>query len=753
MKTKSGTLIFAVLISLVIAASTGCNKSGNDGWKPKTGPLMTRWATDVSPGKSWTEYPRPQMSRSNWVNLNGLWDYAVTDTTSGIPTSWSGKILVPYPIESALSGVMQRVYAKDRIWYQRTLKVPAHLRSTRIMLNFEASDWETHVFIDGEEVGMHQGGYDPFSIDITKHVKPGVQHKLTVSVWDPSTEGYQPVGKQFTKPGGIWYTPSSGIWQTVWLEKVPETHITDYQVTPDIDNQKIQVKVFGEDFRGSDRIRIKVYDQKKMIAEEEGDPDDLISVKIDNPHLWSPTDPYLYDMEVRIIRRSSTLDKVTGYFGMRKISIGKDDKGITRILLNNKFVFQNGPLDQGFWPDGLYTPPTDEAMKADLDSLKAMGFNMLRKHVKVEPRRFYYHTDHMGFLVWQDMPSMYYEVPVTADSLPIAKKAQANFEMELAELVKDHFNSPSIIMWVPFNEGWGQYHTEKMVDLVRSFDPSRLVNNASGWTDKGVGDVMDIHHYPDPVAPKLEEKRAIVLGEYGGLGLYVPGHVWQTENWGYEKMQSADALLVKYETFYQEVTRLNEEAGLSACVYTQTTDCETETNGLMTYDRHFVKMGLANVAKAHSGRIAPRLKSGILEFTDTYTAELVSSAEGAEIHFTTDGTVPSKQSGIYSNPVNLTAQTVIKAKSFWADGDTSRTAVFTINKVTPAPAIAVTGTKPGLKVSLYNGNWDKLPDFDKLKPASTGIVPRIDLGFTKATQLFGLVFSGYLELRKPAFIR
>ncbi|TSA33295.1 MAG: beta-galactosidase [Porphyromonadaceae bacterium] len=606
MKTFIIRLISLAIFPLLCCQITGCKKPGSDGWKPKAGPLMTQWSADVAPGKTWTEYPRPQMQRNNWVNLNGLWDYAITDTAAGAPSSWDGKILVPYPIESALSGVMKRVTAHEKIWYQRILKVPAHLRSKRILLNFEAIDWEAHIFMDGEEVDTHQGGYDPFTVDITSHVKPGVQHKLTISVWDPSTEGYQPVGKQFTKPGGIWYTPSSGIWQTVWLEKVPETHITDYQITPDIDKQEVRIKITGQEFYGNDRVQIRIFDKQKQIGFEEGEPDELLSVKLDKMHLWSPEDPYLYDLQIRIIRKSAVVDQVKGYFGMRKISIGKDEKGLTRILLNNKFVFQNGPLDQGFWPDGLYTAPTEEAMKADLDSLKAMGFNMLRKHVKVEPRRYYYYTDHMGFLVWQDMPSMYYEVPVTSDSLAIAKKARRNFEMELTELIKDHYNPPSIIMWVPFNEGWGQYQTERITGLVRSLDSSRLVNNASGWTDKGVGDVNDIHHYPDPTAPPIEEKRAIVLGEFGGLGLYVPGHVWQAENWGYEKMQNADALLQKYENFYQELFRLRDEKGLSACVYTQTTDVETETNGLMTYDRNRVKMGVANVARAHAGKITTK---------------------------------------------------------------------------------------------------------------------------------------------------
>ncbi|MFA6127645.1 MAG: PA14 domain-containing protein [Bacteroidales bacterium] len=746
MKTHLKNFHYFFFCSLLLLPFTQCKNPDHEGWKPQSGPLKTQWSADVAPGKTWTGYPRPQMQRKNWENLNGLWDYAITDSAAGIPVSWDGKILVPYPVESALSGVMKRVSAQDKIWYQRTLDVPAHLRSKRILLNFEAIDWEARIFIDGEEVGMHRGGYDPFTVDITSHVKPGIKHKLTISAWDPTTEGCQPVGKQFTKQGGIWYTPSSGIWQTVWLEKVPETYITDYQITPDIDKQQIQIKVTGEEFFGNDRIEVKIFDKQKQVGIDDGDPDELITVKLDGMHLWTPEDPYLYDLQIRIVRKSSTVDMVKGYFGMRKISIGKDEKGITRILLNNKFVFQNGPLDQGFWPDGLYTAPTEEAMKADLDSLKVMGFNMLRKHVKVEPRRFYYYTDHMGFLVWQDMPSMYYEIPVTTDSLAIAKKAQANFEMELTELIKDHFNPPSIVMWVPFNEGWGQYHTEKITDLVRSLDGSRLVNNPSGWTDKGVGDVNDIHNYPDPKAPPVEANRAIVLGEFGGLGLYVEGHVWQKENWGYEKMQNTDALLQKYENFYQELARLRDIEGLSACVYTQTTDVETETNGLMTYDRYRVKMGITNVAKAHAGKLPPRLKSGILEFTDSFKAELFSTAPGTEIHYTTDGSAPSKDSPIFTTPLNITTNTVLRAKSFWPDGDTSRTAGFNIKKVIAAPAEAVTGGKPGIKVAFYSGNWDKLPDFDKLTPDRKGMVPKMDLGFANTGKLFGLVFDGYLDV-------
>jgi len=605
-------LILPAMAGIVCMFCVSCSqKSQTVNWQPKTGPLMTRWSQEVQPEKTWTEYPRPQMKRNSWKNLNGVWDYAITADNKAIPATWQGTILVPYPIESALSGVMKTLQPGETLWYHRVLKISSKLKSSRILLNFEAVDWSCVVYLDGNVIGTHKGGYDPFSFEITDNIEMGKEHHLVLAVQDPSTDGYQPVGKQTNHPQGIWYTPSSGIWQTVWIETVPKAYIRNYTVVPDIDKGTITVKVDGVGLRSSDNIEIRAFSAGKLAGTETGDGEDTLVLNIDDPKLWSPQDPFLYDLEVRILRRSSVLDQVKGYFGMRKVEIGKDDQGKTRILLNHKFLFQNGPLDQGFWPDGLYTPPTEEAMVYDLEMLKKMGFNMLRKHVKVEPRRFYYHTDKMGFLVWQDMPSMYYgvfDLPAFKDSLEVIK---SNFETELTELVQDHFNSPSIIMWVPFNEGWGQYDTERITAYVKNLDPSRLVNNASGWTDMGVGDVNDIHHYPDPKSPQPEEKRAIVLGEFGGLGLVTPGHMWQEENWGYEKMQDSSALLQKYEDFYREIEKLVKEPGLSAVVYTQTTDVETETNGLMTYDRDRVKMGAENVAKAHTGRIAPRLTTGL----------------------------------------------------------------------------------------------------------------------------------------------
>lgn len=601
--TGQGRLILMALVAGILL--TGCKKPDTSGWERKKSPIMTRWAESVEPGSTWTEYPRPQMRRNNWKNLNGLWDYVITQADSGIPVSWDGKILVPYPVESALSGVMKKITRNERIWYKRTLSIGAKLRNQRVILNFEAVDWETHVYINGKEIGTHRGGYDPFSFDITDYIEPGVRYDLVVSAWDPSDEGYQPIGKQTINPRGIWYTPSSGIWQTVWLEKVSKYHITDYKVVTDIDQSQVDLMVQTNDRRATDDIEVRVFsDSRKLLATGKGKPGEEISLKMDDMRLWSPEDPYLYDLEIRFLHRNTVMDRVRGYFGMRKVSLGKDDRGITRIMLNNRFLFQNGPLDQGFWPDGLYTPPSEEAMAYDLEMLQKMGFNMLRKHVKVEPRRFYYLTDKMGLLVWQDMPSMFYGVAGSSGLQDKLAEARQNFEMELTELVNEHSNHPSIIIWVPFNEGWGQYDAVRIAGYVKTLDPTRLVNHVSGWNDEGAGDIKDIHNYPLPMSPPAEENRAIVLGEFGGLGLMTPGHMWQEENWGYEKMQDVLALLQKYEDFYTEVRKLAMDPGLSAVVYTQTTDVETEANGLMTYDRDRVKMGAQNIANAHKGIIS-----------------------------------------------------------------------------------------------------------------------------------------------------
>lgn len=742
---KSLNLIIAIAFPMVILFS-GCSEQENLSWEIKQAPLMTKWASDVDPQKTWDVYPRPQMKRNNWKNLNGVWEYAISDVEADRPEQMDGTILVPFPIESALSGVMKRVDKDNKIWYKRILKINSRLKSDRILLNFEAVDWHAEVFIDDDKVGEHKGGYDPFSIDITKYIKAGKKHELWVSVWDPTTQGYQPVGKQTQNPGGIFYTPSSGIWQTVWLEKAPSSYIIDYEAITDIDKGEISIRVNGENIRNSDEIEVMILDGNKAIATFEVENDEFATVKIPEPKLWTPDDPFLYDIRISLNRKNGKLDRVKGYFGMRKISIDKDENGITRMMLNNEFVFQNGPLDQGFWPDGLNSPPTEEAMVYDIKVTKEMGFNMLRKHVKVEPRSFYYWTDKLGILVWQDMPGAGNKDPEVEGEIVSGSLETDNFEMELREMINTLRNHPSIIMWVPFNEGWGQYDTERIVEMVKGLDPSRLVNNASGWTDKGVGDVLDIHNYPEPAAPEAEEDRAIVLGEFGGLGLMIEGHMWQAENWGYQKMDNAEQLLSKYEEFYQEVFNLVEDPGLSAVVYTQTTDVETETNGLMTYDRFEVKMGIGNVAKAHAGYLAPRLKTSITKFIDSYVVDLVTPAKGVVIHYTDDGSDPDESSEIFASPFTLNNTTTLKALAHWEDGNKSRISEYKLEKISPRASI-LRNSMPGLNCKYYEGTWDMIPDFSKEKAVRSGISEKIDLNFSRnKTSDFGMVFKGYLNV-------
>lgn len=593
--------IASVILLLVLCLSCTQNKETN--WKITENPILTKWAYDVDPLKPWLEYPRPDMVRNKWINLNGLWDYSVTlkDTK---PEKWDGKILVPYPIESAISGVKKRVSENENLWYKRTFKIPTFWSNKRILLNFEACDWETIVWVDGKEAGKHRGGYDPFSFDITHYLGDQKIHELLVCVWDPTDKGTQPRGKQVSSPRGIWYTPTTGIWQTVWIEPVNESYISSFRTITDADNGNI---TFLTDVinPGINTLVFTVKKDGKTIASVNGKCEQEISVKIDNPLLWSPENPFLYDITIELKNGSKTIDRATSYTGIRKISLGKTVDGFTRMLLNNKFIYQNGPLDQGFWPDGIYTPPTEKAMVYDLQMTKKMGFNMLRKHVKVENRIFYYWCDKLGLMVWQDMPSGDKYITAKEPDIEKSKEAIDQYEFELKRMIETKYNHPSIIMWVPFNEGWGQFETARITQFIADFDPSRLVNSASGWTDRGTGSVNDIHHYPEPVIQPAEEKRAIVLGEFGGLGLPVQGHTWEQKNWGYRNMEDSLQLFIKFEQYYDQVHSFVKENGLSASIYTQTTDVETETNGLMTYDRKINKMGVENIFKVNSKTITP----------------------------------------------------------------------------------------------------------------------------------------------------
>jgi beta-galactosidase/beta-glucuronidase len=574
---------------LIVAAvfTTFTALAVDDEFHAAIGPLKTRWAKDVSPRNVWPEYPRPQMTRKDWLNLNGVWEYTIIETNVPAPSSYQGRILVPFPVESALSGVMRRLDEKHHLVYRRAFKVPRGWHGQHVLLHFGAVDWETKVFINGAEVGNHRGGYDPFTFDITSALKPGSAQEIVVDVFDPTDKGGQPRGKQVSKPEGIVYTPTSGIWQTAWLEPVPEDRIDNIIILPDVDGNALHVMVDGGSVQ--DEIEAIAFDHGREVGRVTGPPLADLTIPIPHPKLWSPANPFLYDLTIHLRHGRKRLDSVGSYFGMRKMSLGKDAKGITRPMLNNQPIFQIGPLDQGFWPDGIYTAPTDAAMRYDIEMTKKLGFNMTRKHVKVEPDRWYYYCDKLGLLVWQDMPS--------GNNKTEADKQE--FEQELRHLIAAHRNHPCIVMWVVFNEGWGQFDTERLTSLVKEIDPSRLVDDATGWTDKKAGDVIDIHKYPGPESPEPETNRAAVLGEFGGLGLAVDGHTWTKKTWGYKGMASRKALTESYVNLLNKVFELKESSGLTAAVYTQITDVETECNGLMTYDREILKPDLEAVAAAN----------------------------------------------------------------------------------------------------------------------------------------------------------
>ena len=562
-------------------------------WAPKQAPLMTKWAKLVDPKKPWPDYPRPQMTRADWLNLNGIWHYQPGAEGDAVPVgqTLSSEILVPYPVESALSGVMEH---HDRLWYRRSFVVPPAWKGKQVMLNFGAVDFESEVYINGKSVGLHRGGYLPFSYNVTPFLTKTGPQELIVRVFDATDLAGEPRGKQTTHPGGIMYTPTTGIWQTVWLEPVSRTAIQDLKIVPNIDTHQVSITVNTTTPTLDTKVVVTVMASGSIVKTVTGKPGMELSVPIANPKLWSPSSPFLYDLNVKLVLGGAVTDQVQSYFGMRKISLGIDH-GVKKMFLNNKFLFETGPLDQGFWPDGIYTPPTEGAMKADIQSMKAYGFNMVRKHIKVEPARWYYWTDKLGLLVWQDMPSPDSYLPGGVTPPPVDKP---EFEKELRYLVQTRWNSPSIIMWDIFNEGQGQFDTPRLVNMVKALDPSRLVNQASGGGYFGAGDVSDLHSYPPPGCPAPSDTQALVCGEYGGIGYLVPGHTWTPQGGGYTNVKSGAALEELYGEFSDDLKHFRDEKGLSAAVYTQITDVENELNGLMTYDR-ILKCDPAAIAKAN----------------------------------------------------------------------------------------------------------------------------------------------------------
>jgi len=588
-------------------------------WQAKPNSLMTSWGEHVTPEGVWQQYPRPQLQREAWLNLNGLWDYAVTAKTQVMPKSYEGKILVPFCIESALSGVKKSFLPEDRLYYKREFTIPADWKNKAIILNFDAVDWSATVWVNGALVGSHKGAYDRFSFDISPYLNDTGKQEVVVAVDDPSSYGTQARGKQQLPQQGIWYTPVSGIWQTVWLEAVSnEAWISELRIVPDIDRKTVKiVPISNKPLRPLYKVNISVFDKQKRLSTTVITVNKAVEIPIEGAKLWSPDEPFLYDLQVSLMNKDGkVLDEVKSYFGMRKISIGTVN-GLKYTFLNNKPIFQYGTLDQGWWPDGLHTPPSEDAMVFDIVKTKEMGFNMIRKHIKVEPDRWYYHCDRLGMLVWQDMPSGMVIEPQENEEKPlhlqhVAKngddlyrdsESTAQFEWEMRRMIDQHVNSPSIVTWVPLNEGWGQYATARLALAVKALDSTRLVNAVSGWALRPVGDMHDIHTYQTQVdIPPMPVERASVIGEFGGIGYPVKNHLWNPEmrNWGYQTYHTAEELLGNYKHKFEQIVRMKENNGLSAAVYTQTTDVEGEVNGLMTYDRKVIKIPVEELKRMHS---------------------------------------------------------------------------------------------------------------------------------------------------------
>ena len=585
---------FRTLLAAAVSAVLLPSCASQPEWTPAGDRIMTFWGENLDPENVLPEYPRPQLVRDRWINLNGLWEYAITPVDA-VPEKMDGHILVPFAVESALSGVGRSVTEHDALWYEREFSVPKDWAGSRIMLNFGAVDWKAEVYVNDELAGCHTGGYAPFSFDVTDLLLQGKTNSLKVKVTDGTDSWFQPRGKQVSEPEGIWYTAVTGIWQTVWMEPVSESYVKSFHSVADIDASVLNVYVDAVLTEG-DACEVVLMECGNVINKGRGTE---VSLHVPQMKLWSPDSPYLYDVEVNIVRDGAVVDRVSGYAAMREISYRKDASGHKRMYLNGEPLFQYGPLDQGWWPDGLYTAPSDEALAFDIQKTKDFGFNMIRKHVKVEPARWYWHCDRLGMLVWQDMPSIEdnhenvwgnraYD---TGTDYPVTQEGKDNYYKEWGEVIAAFKGFPCIVVWVPFNEGWGQFDTEEVVQFTRAQDPTRLINYASGGNFVHCsGDILDLHNYPHPEMYLYDKEYINVLGEYGGIGWPVEGHLWQPErNWGYVQFKSADEVLDTYEKYAEMLIDLIDD-GFAGAIYTQTTDVEIEVNGLMTYDRKVVKL-------------------------------------------------------------------------------------------------------------------------------------------------------------------
>lgn len=639
----------AITVALLLTEAAAAQN-----WRAQPLQIPTRWTASVTPDNALREYPRPQLVRQNWQNLNGLWNYAITPIEISKPTRYDGNILVPYPLESALSGVQKSLRPDQLLWYRRTIAMESMSEGRRVLLHFGGVDYQTSVYVNSREVGTHTGGYQSFTFDITDALKPG-ENELVVKVLDPTDVGPNPHGKQALHPQGIRYTSSSGIWQTVWLELVPPAYIENVTTTPDLDRGQLNVQVEMQGAQEGYTVEAIAKNGSAVVSRHTVNGSATLQIK--HPHLWSPDDPFLYDLQVRLLRGSEVVDEVKSYFGMRKIEVRKNNVGIEQIFLNDRYTYNLGVLDQGFWPDGLYTAPTDEALKFDIQAIKAMGFNTIRKHVKVEPDRWYYYCDKLGVLVWQDM------VPPGNGT----SEAHAEFEREAGENLAQLHNHPSIVTWVLFNEGWGAYNQGRLAHWIKTLDPSRLLDAHSGpniehmaewerhldpstlskvlsgdsepivrelrlggfqepanWTGS---DMTDVHVYPDPEIPPAQAGRARVLGEHGGIGVPIEGHTWNNiAGFGYVEV-TPEQMARTYKGMVRKL-KLLQTLGLSGSIYTQPFDVEGEQNGLMTYDRAVIKIPVGVIDGINS-EIVPKPRNYIAA-TRGFTANNTDLASEAQ---------------------------------------------------------------------------------------------------------------------------
>jgi beta-galactosidase/beta-glucuronidase len=563
------------------------------------------------------EYPRPQMKRADWINLNGWWEYAILPKEQPAPKSFDGKILVPYAVESLLSGVQKPLLPDERLWYRRSFPRPAAKTGQIVLLHFGAVDYECNVWVNGKHVGAHRGGYLPFTFDITDHLVDS-ENELLVSVWDPSDTGLQQRGKQVLDPKGIWYTSISGIWQTVWMEVVSKTSIHSLKLTPDLDNQSLSVEVKIRGTKDNVRVEVEAFSGGQSIFRNGGQPGSPVRCEVPNPIAWSPANPHLYDLRVRLIREGQIFDEVGSYFAMRKFGLVRDASGHLRFALNGKPLFLYGPLDQGYFPDGLYTPPSEEALLFDIEYTKQIGCNMIRKHIKVEPLRWYYHCDRLGLIVWQDMPN---GGLIDGDTVAVLslmfgfrrndtrwlsrfgradRNNHAEYRAELQAMIDHLYNAACLAVWVPFNESWGQFHANKTAAWVKGYDPTRLVDHASGWFDQGGGDFQSKHIYFKKLKRPKPDGRAFVISEFGGYSLKIPDHMWdENKKFGYRFYDTHEELTAAYMSLLENELKPLISQGLTAAIYTQTTDIEIEINGYLTYDRRVEKMDPQVLRTAH----------------------------------------------------------------------------------------------------------------------------------------------------------